>query len=62
MRNIEYRIRKLEQTNKSGEEAVLELLNKSNLNVLEKTGILVDAGFLDGETIAKWIMEGNKNG
>ena len=60
MRNLESRITKLEQLNGSNRDEIIALLDEENLNVLERTRILVDAGLITGETIAGWIKEGSK--
>ncbi len=60
MRNLESRITKLEQLNGSNREEIFALLDEANLNVLEKTSILYDAGFITGELIAGWIKEGSR--
>jgi hypothetical protein len=53
-------ITKLEQINRSNREEIIALLDEENLNVLERTRILVDAGLISGEMIAGWIKEGSK--
>ena len=60
MRNIESRISKLEQREGSNREEIYELLNEQDLNVLERTRILYDAGLVTGEMIAGWIKEGSR--
>ncbi len=60
MRNLESRITKLEQLNGSNRDEIVALLDEENLNVLERTRILVDAGLVTGEMIAGWIKEGSK--
>jgi len=60
MRNLESRINKLEKLNGSNRDEIIALLDEENLNVLERTRILVDAGLITGEMIAGWIKEGSK--
>ena len=60
MRNLELRITKLEQLNGTNQEEIIALLDEENLNVLERTRILVDAGLITGEMIAGWIKEGSR--
>jgi len=60
MRNLELRIRKLEQSNGTNQDEIIALLDGENLNVLERTRILVDAGLITGEMIAGWIKEGSR--
>ena len=60
MRNLESRITKLEQMSASNQEEIIALLDEENLNVLERTRILVDAGIITGELIAGWIKQGSR--
>jgi hypothetical protein len=60
LRNLELRITKLEQLNGTNQEEIIALLDEENLNVLERTRILVDAGLITGEMIAGWIKEGSR--
>ncbi len=60
MKNLESRITKLEKMNGSNQEEIIALLDKENLNVLERTRILYDSGLITGEMIAGWIKEGSK--
>ena len=60
MRNLESRINKLEKLNESNSDEIIALLDEENLNVLERTRILVDAGLITGEMIAGWIKEGSR--
>ncbi len=60
MRNLESRINKLEKLNESDSDKIIALLDEENLNVLERTRILVDAGLITGEMIAGWIKEGSR--
>ena len=60
MRNLELRIKKLEQMNGSNQEEIIALLDGEKLNVFERTSILVDAGLITGEMIAGWIKEGSR--
>ena len=60
MRNLESRIKKLEQMSASNQEEIIALLDGENLNVLERTRILVDAGLITGEMIASWIKDGSR--
>jgi len=60
MKNIESRIKKLEQRDGSKREELNELLNEQNLTVFERTKILVDAGLITGEMIAVWIKQGSR--
>ena len=60
MRNLESRIRKLEQLNGSNREEIIALLDGENLNVLERTKILYDIGIITGEMIAGWIKNGSR--
>ncbi|MCH7517982.1 MAG: hypothetical protein IH964_03025 [Candidatus Dadabacteria bacterium] len=59
MRNIESRIKKLEQREGSHREEIYELLNEEDFNVFERTRILYDAGLITGEMIAVWIKQGS---
>ena len=60
MRNLESRINKLEKLNESNSDEIIALLDGENLNVLERTRILVDAGLITGEMIASWIKDGSR--
>jgi len=60
LRNLESRISKLEKRDGSNKEEIYEMLNEENLNVLERTRILVDAGLITGEMIASWIKDGSR--
>jgi len=60
MRNIESRIKKLEQREGSNKEEIYEMLNEENLTVFERTRILYDAGLITGEMIAVWIKQGSR--
>ena len=60
MKNLESRITKLEQLNGVNQEEIIELLDSQNLNVFERTSILVDAGLITGEMIAGWIKQGSR--
>ena len=60
MQNIESRIARLEKLNGVNQEEIIELLNEENLNVFERTSILVDAGLITGEMIAGWIKQGSR--
>ena len=60
MRNLESRIKKLEQRESSNKEEIYALLDEENLTVFERTKILVDAGLITGEMIAGWIKEGSR--
>jgi len=59
MRNLDSRISKLEQREGSNREEIYKLLNEENLNVLDRTRILYDAGLINGEMIASWIKQGS---
>lgn len=60
MKNLESRITKLEKLNGVNQEEIIELLDSQNLNVFQRTSILVDAGLVTGEMIAGWIKEGSR--
>jgi len=60
LRNLEFRIRKLEQSNGTNQEEIIALLDGENLSVLERTSILYDAGLITGEMIAGWIKDGSR--
>ncbi len=60
MRNLESRIKKLEQRESSNKEEIYALLDEANLDVFERTRILVDAGLITGELIAGWIKSGSR--
>jgi len=60
MRNLEFRISKLEKRDGSNREEIYEMLNEEDLNVLERTRILYDTGLITGEMIANWIKDGSK--
>jgi len=60
LRNLESRIKKLEQRESSNCEEIYAILDEANLDVFERTRILVDAGIITGEMIASWIKDGNR--
>ena len=61
MRSIEGRIEMLEKREGTNREEILELLDKENLDVFERTRILYDAGLITGEMIAGWIKQGKES-
>jgi len=60
MKSLESRIEKLEKHKASNHEEIIELLDRQNLDVFERTRILYDAGIITGEMIASWIKQGGK--
>lgn len=62
MRALEKRLEKLERLNQingySREEVMKVVDELEDVHPLEKAGILVDLGLLEGETIARTIAEG----
>ena len=65
MRDLESKIKKLEQKNKSNNldrEELEQYFDRENLHPLERTGILIELGLLDAETVIGWIVEGSKYG
>lgn len=61
MRNLDSRIKKLEQREGSNIEEIYALLDEEKLNIFERTKVLVDAGLITGEMIAGWIKEEVEN-
>jgi len=61
MRDLEKKIEKLEQLRGLDSECKDEIekhFDDNGLNIIERVGIMVELGFVKGETIAKLIREG----
>jgi hypothetical protein len=65
MRDLERKIKKLEQrhmSNNTSREELQQYFDEEDLHPLERTSILIELGLLDIETVIGWIVQGSKNG